>query len=315
VPFDGADPFAILMHHVQSAVPRPTLTGTDARRVYGVIERLLAKAPEDRFASAEQLIEALRSGEMRAPSAPAIAAAADRSHLAGREPASSAVLDSALDAGIELLRQQRPHVEAGIELLKQQRPRLESVVDAGLAVGRRVVHASAPHVRRVAGWIGGRTVRFWKRAGIAVVGCGLAFLLGRYALLQRSRCPQPGSRSSDSGAAGSARAPFDVRLDPPERQAQGRDLDVYYDVCGLAAGSVKTRLVVTRQESGLKRFFTDVDPVVASFDDEIGGPRARRHHAVDFEAMPAGSYVVDLVVHDGTGRRRSASADFQVGAR
>ena len=340
VPFDEGDPFAILMHHVQSPVPRPPLAADDAgaRRVYAAIERLLAKAPDDRFQSADELIAALESGIVR--SAPTVGAAAAPADLVGRAPASSAALDSALDAGLELLRQQRPKVQAGLELLWRQRPRIESAVDASMAAGRRVVDANAPRVRSAAAqaedvrarlvadvgpglgaatsWLGARSTRFWKRAGIAVVASGLAFLLGRQALLQRSRCPAAPpavSRTGDSVAGDVAQTAFDVRVDTPGRQRQGRDLDVWYDVCGLDAGSVKTRLVVTKQESGLKRLFNSVQPVVVSYDDEVTGPRSRRHRSIDFEDMPAGSYALALSVHDAKGRRRAATSAFQVGER
>ena len=137
----------------------------------------------------------------------------------------------------------------------------------------------------------------------------------------RSRCPTSPERLSgvgDSAASVTSTAPvrtFDVRVDAPRSRVLGRDVDVYYDVCGLDAGSVRTRLVVTKQESGLKRLFNAVDPVAVSFDDDVSGPRSRRRRSIAMNAMPSGAYTVDLVVRDDRGRRRAASADFHVGAR
>ena len=331
VPFDGSDPFAILMHHIQSPVPRPPLANesADARRVYDVIERLLAKDPADRLQSAEEVIAALEHGVSRATIPRASAQATAPVHAIGRAPASSAALDSALDAGIELL--------------KQQRPRLESAMDAGLAAGRRIVDANAPRVRsaaaraddarlqvnsalaprlaRLGEWRRARTPSFWKRAGASAAATCVAVLLARHALLMRSRCPTSPERLSgvgDSAASATSTAPvrtFDVRVDAPRSRVLGRDVDVYYDVCGLDAGSVRTRLVVTKQESGLKRLFNAVDPVAVSFDDDVSGPRTRRRRSIAMNAMPSGAYTVDLVVRDDRGRRRAASADFHVGAR
>ncbi|MCY7379250.1 MAG: serine/threonine protein kinase, partial [Gemmatimonadaceae bacterium] len=138
VPFDGSDPFAILMHHIQSPVPRPPLDheSMETRRVYDVIERMLAKDPDDRLQSAEDVIAALVGGGSREVTPRASAPGTAPIHVLGRAPASSAVLDSALDAGIELL--------------KLQRPRLESAMDAGLAAGRRIVDANVPRVRSAA---------------------------------------------------------------------------------------------------------------------------------------------------------------------
>ncbi len=340
VPFDGSDPFAILMHHVQSDVPAPHLMGDEERRLYAVVERLLAKAPEDRYQTAEALIAALEHGAMPAAFAFAGAISTAGGDLVGRAPTSSAALDSALDAGIELLRQQRPKVEAGLALLRRQRPRLDAVVDASVDATRRAVDANAPRVRAAARGADGalarlgaaagpplsaaargvrsRSRRFWWVAAALVVGGYLTVVGGRHLALQRSTCPVVAGApagAQDSSAAASAAvpaAPFDVRLDGLGRRPPGRDLDVYYDVCGLPAGRVKMRFVVTKQESGLKRLFNGAEPIVVSYDDEIAGPRARRHRAIPFGDMPAGSYVMDVVVHDGKGRRRAASSSFQV---
>ena len=328
VPFDGNDPFAILMHHVQSPVPRPPLDheSEETRRVYDVIERLLAKDPEDRLQSAEDVIAALESGVSRAASPRTGAPSTSPIHALGRAPASSAALDSALDAGIELM--------------KQQRPRLESAMDAGFAAGRRIVDANAPRVRSAAAradgarlqigsalaprlarldeWRRARAPGFWKRAGAVVATVCVAMLLARHALLMRSRCPtgpEHLARAGDSAASTALVRTFDVRVDAPRSRVLGSDVDVYYDVCGLDAGSVRTRLVVTKQESGLKRLFGAADPVAVSFDDDVSGPRSRRRHSIAMDAMPSGAYTVDLVVRDDRGRRRAASADFRLGGR
>ncbi|MEO7714322.1 MAG: serine/threonine-protein kinase [Gemmatimonadaceae bacterium] len=326
VPFDGSDPFAILMHHVQSPVPRPPLDheSVETRRVYDVIERMLAKEPDDRLQSAEDVIAALESGGLSELTPRMGAPATAPIHGLGRAPTSSAVLDSALDAGIELL--------------KLQRPRLESAMDAGLAAGRRIVDANAPRIRSAAAraddarvqmgsalaprlgrfndWRRARTPSYWKRAGGATVAACVAVLLARHALLMRSRCPTSPARPSgvgDSAASIASARTFDVRVDAPRSRVVGRDMDVYYDVCGLDAGSVRTRLVVTKQESGLKRLFNAVDPVAVSFDDDVSGPRTRRRRSIAMDAMPPGAYTVDLVVRDDRGRRRAASADFHLG--
>ena len=211
-------------------------------------------------------------------------------------------------------------------------------MDAGLAAGRRIVDANAPRMRSAAAladdarvqmssalaprlarfdeWRRARTPRFWKRAGGATVAACVAVLLARHALLMRSSCPTspalpPGV--GDSAASIASARPFDVRVDAPRARVLGSDLDVYYDVCGLDAGSVRTRLVVTKQESGLKRLFNAVDPVAVSFDDDVSGPRTRRRRSIAMDAMPSGAYTVDLLVRDDRGRRRAASADFHLG--
>ena len=59
VPFDGPDPVGILLAHVEQPVPVPTLHDPEARALWPVVERLLAKHPDDRFEDARALLTAL----------------------------------------------------------------------------------------------------------------------------------------------------------------------------------------------------------------------------------------------------------------
>jgi serine/threonine protein kinase len=62
VPFDGEDAFSIGYKHIMEALPTPQLDTVDQRRLFVVIRRMMAKAPEDRFQTAEELVQEL---EMR----------------------------------------------------------------------------------------------------------------------------------------------------------------------------------------------------------------------------------------------------------
>ncbi len=59
VPFDGEDAFAIGLKHITEKVPTPTLPSTQHRAMFEVIERMVAKAPGDRYQTAEELLEHL----------------------------------------------------------------------------------------------------------------------------------------------------------------------------------------------------------------------------------------------------------------
>lgn len=59
VPFDGEDAFAIGYKHVMDPLPTPTLNTAEQRELFGVIRRMLAKAPRDRFQTAQELVEVL----------------------------------------------------------------------------------------------------------------------------------------------------------------------------------------------------------------------------------------------------------------
>lgn len=61
VPFDGDDMMAILMAHITQPPPTPTLSSPEARSVYAVIARMIAKEPEQRYRNAEEAVAALQA--------------------------------------------------------------------------------------------------------------------------------------------------------------------------------------------------------------------------------------------------------------
>src|SRR5262249_13132335 len=125
-PFDGGDALAILMKHIQSPLPKPSLESDEDWALYPIVEKMLAKHPEDRYREAAARIAArggreliVSTGEQRrwagAPTPPLGAAAAVQATVplaAAREqidvgPAPAPALDAAFDAGLRLLRGQR----------------------------------------------------------------------------------------------------------------------------------------------------------------------------------------------------------------
>ena len=56
VPFDGEDSFSIGYKHIMEELPTPPLETTEQRELFAIIQRMMAKNPEDRFQSAEELV-------------------------------------------------------------------------------------------------------------------------------------------------------------------------------------------------------------------------------------------------------------------
>ena len=349
-PFHGDDAFAVLMAHIRSPLPRPALGSAEEWDLYDVVERMLAKEPGDRFQDADELIAALGgvrsdTGRRVAWSPGAVPVAATRPTRAVREPATetdssgprpSAALDRALEVGVHLLKQQKPKLDAGLRALKSQRPRLDAglnairaqqpKVQAGLAAGRQLALEQQPRVaaarQRVTSavvtgvaYARSRSRRFWLSGAAAAMTVVIGYYGIHFATRHRTRCPAAPIASADSLPSGPAKAKtFSVLMDAIGSQSAGGDLDVYYDVCGLDAGTTYTANVrVEQNSSGLRRFLgRSPGPVTASYDEEANSPAVRRHRTLEFGQMPAGSYSVDLVVTDARGRVRARTTAFQV---
>jgi hypothetical protein len=335
-PFDGGDPFAILMEHINAPVPQPPLATADEWALYAVVERMLAKHADDRFADADQLIAALKAQGAAATSSRRGALPATGAPLYGTlasGPRSAAPLDRALDAGFAMLKQQQPRV------------------DAGLAAGKRAIAANAPRVRSMVGRLGAWIARALARAiarareqlapvsvrlapvrayaladrrraagMLSAAGLGVValYVSAHFALHHRSRCPAPPSATDTAGDSNGAVATkphaFTLMVDDGGVIRQGGDAEVYYDVCGLEKGTAfTTRVTITKNESGLNRLFgRAVSPVTEKYEESAKGLATRRHRSLDMDGMPGGSYWMAVVVTDAKGRRREEGASLRI---
>ena len=76
VPFDGEDSFSIGYKHIMEALPTPELKTDEHRHIFEIVKKMMAKVPEERFQTAEQMVEAVEAGGYVATG---ISAAATRS--------------------------------------------------------------------------------------------------------------------------------------------------------------------------------------------------------------------------------------------
>jgi len=175
-PFDAGDALGTLMKHIQAPLPRPQFDSDADRALYTVIERMLAKHPEDRFRDADELIATLggrevvlNTGEHRRWSAPVTSEAHDPTIRTApmpavtalpseraEDPQSSPALDAAFDASIQMLKRQQPKLR---NLGAAARSALRGIAPAFASVRRAFRRGGAtlkPALRSLAGVFGGR---------------------------------------------------------------------------------------------------------------------------------------------------------------
>jgi len=59
VPYDGEDAFSIGYKHIMEELPIPQLSTSDQRALFEVVQKMMAKDPDERFPTADQLVAAL----------------------------------------------------------------------------------------------------------------------------------------------------------------------------------------------------------------------------------------------------------------
>src|SRR2546422_955462 len=62
VPFDGEDSFSIGYKHIMEELAAPPLETHEQRSLFEIIRKMMAKAPDDRFQTADELVGALQAG-------------------------------------------------------------------------------------------------------------------------------------------------------------------------------------------------------------------------------------------------------------
>ena len=62
VPFDGEDSFSIGYKHIMEELAAPPLETHEQRSLFEIIRKMMAKAPDDRFQTADELVGALEAG-------------------------------------------------------------------------------------------------------------------------------------------------------------------------------------------------------------------------------------------------------------
>jgi len=136
---------------------------------------------------------------------------------------------------------------------------------------------------------------------LGLIGAGVALtLVGAYTLSatmdERSMCPP---------AAAGKPLKFLVLMDTVAHASAGSDLDLRYDICGLASGTpYRGKVRFAAQRPGGKKLKPKPVVQVVSFKDQVGGVATRRRQLLSLASTKPGTYTLELSVADNKGRER-----------
>jgi hypothetical protein len=139
-----------------------------------------------------------------------------------------------------------------------------------------------------------RRVRRSPRTFGLVGGAVVLTLVGAYTLSAsgagRSLCPK--------------NSQFLLLMDPIPPTPAGSELEVYYDVCGLRAGTPYRGKLVLLQQTAAGKKAVKAKPVTVAIRDKADGPATRRRQDVELGSAKPAAYTLELSVTDSQGRER-----------
>lgn len=291
-PFDGEDPFAVLYKHINAPVPRPELATDEEKTLYAVIERMLAKSPEDRFQDANELIVAL-GGQI---SQPTLVAATMPKRISRLTPTQIIVTPLTTRLWHYVPKRWRWWtVAAGVVL-----------VFSGAYYALSATRATASDAAGDAE--SGTTVPGQPAAPAAALLTALPPAVVMAARPVRV-APEPFSRCP------AAPRTLALLVDSIRTQKRGAKFTLNYDVCGLEKGAPYRTWIQLRKvnQARFRRIVgATMKPVEWDFPDAANSPRTRRQRSVDLAGMSPGTYAIDVAVIDAKQRRKDRSRQFDV---
>jgi serine/threonine protein kinase len=309
-PFEADEPFAVLYKHIHDPLPEPTLVSDDARQLYTIIARMLAKKPDDRYQDGNELIAAL-GGTISDPS------------LASQMMISS----PGLMAPTERMPTPKPWSLSRWRMLSRTRKVVWSTVAfAAVATGLTIAldlragdvtpppgvdgnaspapaNASAPKPPLVAGPVV-TTLSAVDSAKLAPKPSQRALAILAANKLP-SKCPKRDTLATSKPIA------YDLLVDSIVDRKEGTSLPVSYDVCGLAAGSpfiAHFTLNKLNQKNPLRR----QGPIEANAPASAGSTRSHERYSLDISKASAGTYRLDVMIVDQNKRQLVKSREFRI---
>lgn len=301
-PFSADEPFAVLYKHIHDPLPEPTLLTDDERGLFAVISRMLAKRPEDRYQTGNELIAALGG------------------HISDPSLAAAIVTSGGLLAPTEVIPTPKAWTRQRWMMFTRTEKRL-TVLLAGVSAiaigsfmydpqGAGDTAALGPLTATGAGAPKGtKPDSLGGPGGIAATPVPTGPSPRALAIIAynktKSNCP----KMRDTLAT-TKPIEYAVLLDTiPDRKA-AESMNFTYDVCGLAEGSVfSARFTLNKLNQRLRK----QKPLDITVPGTADSPRSRERVTLKTGEMSSGSYRLDVIVTDSRSRQRTAvSHEFRI---
>jgi serine/threonine protein kinase len=345
-PFDADNPFAILYKHINDTLPRPQLQTEEEWKLYEIISRMLAKNPEERFQTPDELLQALGVETTRptfmAAAATRISAMMKTEKITSTQPTpwyqqlrqrveqhdlykradsfgsrygvkawqmGAAVL-GVFFIGTLTLALGGPTDPSAVTPLNASVGATTAVIPSAPREGSALASAqrdgSAPLLTAADS---ARLRDSLARVAAAKAAAAKAAEVRRVNAI-RSNCPRVGTAAMTQMES----VPV-LLVDSIGPMRQGDTLRVAYDVCGVKQGTAFTASITIRKirQSGIKRAIGRAQqPVTSTYPDVSQAVRQRRRKAIPLAGFSGGTYEADVIVQDATGRRMQMKREFQL---
>ena len=309
-PFEADEPFAVLYKHIHDPLPEPTLDTDDARQLYSIIARMLAKKPDDRYQDGNELIAAL-GGQVSDPS------------LASQMMISS----PGLMAPTERMPTPKPWSLSRWRMLSRTRQVVWSAVAfAALATGLTIALDLGAEATPAPG-VGGKTSPAPGNAAAPTPPLVAGPVVTALNTVDSAKlAPKPSPRALAIIAANKLASScpkvrdtlpstrplaYALHVDSIADRPRGESMPVTYDVCGLAPGSpfiAHFTLNKLNQKNPLRR----QGPIEANAPETSGSTRSRERYALDISKASAGTYRLDVMIVDKDKRQLVKSREFRI---
>jgi hypothetical protein len=138
-----------------------------------------------------------------------------------------------------------------------------------------------------------------------LIGAAVVLTLGGAYALSAS-----GTDSLCPPASGARSTRFLLLMDPVANPTARSEVEIHYDVCGLASGTpYRGRIRLSQQvtegkKKKKKKGSAKPKPLVVTFKDQVDGPATRRSQQLTLGSTKPGAYTLELSVVDNQGRER-----------